>query len=163
MREDGSYQPMYDRTAVKSFEDWLENFELFKSEEMEEVCKEYGYDSRDAYAVFCDYYGSPPDPIYYRPSWEESNATWLQVYETVSEGTPVSPPFETPEELVDYLVENGDFWDQRRRANPNRFSVINCDPWPRDRAEEFVRSGWAISFVIDSNGLRSGVAALGEA
>lgn len=35
------------------------------------------------------------------------------LYEEVSEGTPVTPVFATEEELVDYLVENGNFWGQK--------------------------------------------------
>lgn len=162
-RDDGSYQPMFDHSAQDRFLQWLEDFERFKAEEMKEACEEYGYDARDAYAAFCDYDGGPPDHIYCRPNWSKSEATWFQVYETVSEGTPVTPAFETQAELVDYLVENGDFWDQKRRADPNRFIGINCAPWPRDRAEKFVGSGFAVSFVVDKKGIRSGVEALSDA
>lgn len=61
-----------------------------------------------------DYYGNAPDVNDYVPEWPESEATWFQVYETVSEGTPVSPPFATREELVEYLIAHGDFWAQSR-------------------------------------------------
>lgn len=162
-RDNGSYQPMYDHSASDRFAQWLEDFENFKAKEMDEVCREYGYDPRDAYAAFCEYDGGPPDHEYCRPNWDESEAMWIQVYETVSEGTPVSPPFETPEELIDYLVKNGDFWDQKRRADPNRMGGMNCDPWPREQAERFVKTGFSVSFVMDSKGFRSGVEALADA
>ena len=161
--ENGCYQPMYDESAGESFTEWLKEFEQFKAEEIDIICKEYGYDKRDAYSVFCEYAGGPPDYKYYRPYWEGTEAAWWQVYETISEGTPVSPPFATPEELIDYLVENGDFWDQKRRSKPNRISGIRCGPWPRERAEKFVNTGFAVSFVLDSKGFRSGVAALADA
>ena len=85
--------------------------------------------------------------------------TWYQVYETVSEGTPVTPAFETREELVEYLVENGDFWDQKRRtAGPRGGFQMSCDPWSRKSAEAFVMgSGWAPSMVVSSGVLQSGV------
>jgi hypothetical protein len=66
--------------------------------------------------------------------------TWFQVYETVSEGTPVTPPFATKEELVDYLVANGDFWDQHRGDGG----------WSRENAEAFVGAGFAMSLVVNT-------------
>ena len=85
--------------------------------------------------------------------------TWWQVYETVSEGTPVTPPFETREELVEYLVANGDFWDQKRRTEGR--SSMPCEPWPRKQAESFVfGSGWSPSLVVANGRVMSGVEAI---
>lgn len=49
-----------------------------------------------------------------------------QVWEGVSEGSPVSPVFETPEELIDYLAEGGDAWCRRRpdEKPPSRRAAI---------------------------------------
>jgi hypothetical protein len=41
------------------------------------------------------------------PQWAEEEATHYQMYENVSEGTPISPACETPEELARWLAENG--------------------------------------------------------
>ncbi len=101
----------------------------------------------------------PPDPEYYRPQWGEGLATWWQVYETVSEGTPVTPPFATREELVEYLVENGDFWDQARRKRG--WTITDCAPWSRATAEKFVLgSGCAPSMISFGGRLMSGVEGL---
>jgi hypothetical protein len=62
---------------------------------------------------------------------------WWQVWETVSEGSPVTPAFSTPEELIEYLVANGDSWDQKRLDGG----------WERSSAEQFVKSGWAPSLI----------------
>ena len=56
------------------------------------------------------------------------------MYETVSEGTPVTPKFATKEELVEYLVTRGTFYD---------------GPWKRKVAEAFVKEEWAPSMVIN--------------
>lgn len=94
---------------------------------------------------YCKYYwedvGNPPDPSYYRPKFAEE-PTWFQVYQTVSEGYPVSPPFATQEELIDYLAAHGDFWGQNRGEPPPS----------REAAEQFVRSGFALSMVATSDG-----------
>ena len=57
-----------------------------------------------------DYFGRAPDMNYYVPDWTEAEATWFQVYETVSEGTPITPPFATKDELVEFLCTKKDFW-----------------------------------------------------
>jgi hypothetical protein len=55
---------------------------------------------------FAAWEGGPPRPDSYRPAFE-SAPTAFQVYETVSEGTPISPVFETRDELIDWLVNDG--------------------------------------------------------
>jgi hypothetical protein len=47
------------------------------------------------------------DRPYYRPEWPEGSATAYQVYENVSEGTPVSPVFQTKEEVIAWLQGQG--------------------------------------------------------
>ena len=78
------------------------------------------------------------------------------MYETVSEGTPVTPPFATKEELVEYLIEHGDFWDQKRRKEGN--TIMPCDPWTREQAETFVNdTEWAPSGMIINGKYMSGI------
>lgn len=90
--------------------------------------------------------GSRPHPDDYFPDWPADERTGWCVYETVSEGTPVTPVFATPEELIDYLVEHGDFWDQKRRAQGE--SLMPCAPWEREAATRFVTAGWAPSLIL---------------
>jgi hypothetical protein len=74
--------------------------------------------------------------------WEETpipEGEGWQVWETVSEGSPVSPVFATGEELVEYLVEGGDSWC---RSRPDE------SPPSRSAAEAFVLgAGWVPSGV----------------
>jgi len=58
---------------------------------------------------------------------------WFQLFETVSEGTPLSPPFKTKDELVEWLVNNRDYWDHQ---------------WTRPQAEGIVGSGHALSGMM---------------
>lgn len=94
-----------------------------------------------------DYYGGAPDVNDYVPEWPEAEATWFQVYETVSEGTPVTPPFATREELVEYLIANGDFWDKSRGRGG----------YTREQAEAFVKSEWAPSMIVTGGKVYSGI------
>lgn len=143
------YKPLYDNDSESAWAEWQAEFAAFIGAEHDRIIAEYGeesYPKGEPYRAFCAWHCEPPDPNYYRPKWDESAATWFQVYETVSEGTPVTPPFATKEELVDYLVANGDFWDQRRRRDG--VTSMECGPWDRAAAERFVGIGWAPSLLV---------------
>lgn len=50
--------------------------------------------------------GDRPKKRDYMPDWTEEEATHFMMYETMSEGTPLSPAFATPEELARWCVDN---------------------------------------------------------
>lgn len=153
-------QPMFDKSYVNAAEDWLSEFDGLRADwetSSEREWYEHG---------LCHWASenSAPDPAYYRP-WSDADATWFQLWETVSEGTPVSPPFETQEDLIKYLAENGDFWDQRRCKERDWETlwggVAGVSGWGQERAERFVLgTGWAPSFIIKDNKLMSGIEAV---
>lgn len=151
------YQAMHDSSYLGALNEWIEEHRQWESGEHPSQIK-YGY-RREKYPHFAHYGGNPPSVECYRPDWKPEEMTWWQVYETVSEGTPVTPPFETQAELVEYLVANGDFWDQKRRAEGG--SVMSCDPWSRKSAESFVYgAGWAPTFIMAGGKFQSGVEAM---
>lgn len=151
-RNEQVYQPMYDRPFVEAMDEWNAEYALWRDGKHPDQLKGHANEHDDLVDVF----GNPPQTEYYRPNWKPEEMTWFQVYETVSEGTPVTPPFETREELVEYLVANGDFWDQKRREEG--CTVMDCAPWARKSAENFVYgSGWAPSFVVADGKIISGV------
>jgi hypothetical protein len=73
-----------------------------------------------------------PDPADYLPVFDvpADELGWC-LYETVSEGTPVSPVFATADELIEHLATHGQDWAQK--------------PMRREAAEALVRGGWAPS------------------
>lgn len=158
------YQPLRDQDAESAFQEWMDEYQKWLLSEHDRVIAEYGaddYPKSEPYRSFVKWHGSAPNPEYYRPQWSPDSLTWWQVWETVSEGTPVTPPFETQAELVEYLVANGDFWDQARRKEGR--TTMNCDPWTRKQAESFVYgAGWAPSLVVTQGAVMSGVEAMAE-
>ena len=131
------YQPLYDRDFDAAAGEWLEGLRKWEADEDGErtrAMREHGAQCR----YFWEWGGSPPDRAHYRPSWTDAVRTHYQVYETVSEGTPVTPHFATKRRLVDYLVEHGDFWDQHRGHGG----------WLRANAERFVENQWAPSLIV---------------
>lgn len=139
-------QPMHWRTFEQACAEWLADFDRIRAGNADET-------EAECYPGGVCHWASKntaPDPAYYRP-WKDEEATWFQLWETVSEGTPVSPPFSTEDELIDYLAENGDEWDQKRGDRP----------WGRQQAERFVKGGgWAPSMVVIGNRVMSGVEAV---
>ena len=88
--------------------------------------------------TYTDFDGEPPglaNPERYMPSGK-----WWQLYENVSEGTPLSPAFETSDELVDWLSNHEDYWG---------------DAWTREAAEHVVSNGYVPSMVIHNDGKSS--------
>lgn len=144
------FQPMLDLNFQDEKKGWIDG--LLEWEANDKTVKEG--------CEYWQYYGDPPDPEYYR-AWKTEEATWYQAWETVSEGTPVSPPFETQDELIEYLSENGDYWDQKRCHQPNWVKLWGGEPgvsaWGVERATAFVKSEWAPSLVVQSGQVMSGV------
>lgn len=94
-----------------------------------------------------DYDNEPPDGHCYRPDFGDT-ALAYQVYESVSEGTPVSPVFETAEEMVGWLMNDGSGLGIGGRQMP----------LTREQAESFVRNAYAPSMVYsNATGLVSGL------
>lgn len=143
-----SYLPLYDKDYETARAEWDRDNELWaKGEHPDQRDKSYDVSQ---YKTYAEWGSDKPDPLYYRPKWTEKEATWFQLYETVSEGTPVSPPFATEDELIEYLVRNGDFWDNHRGTGT----------YSREAAEAVVRGGWAPSLVSIGGKIMSGVEGL---
>ncbi len=88
---------------------------------------------------------SRPNPDDYMPDFPEGTATGWCMYETTSEGTPISPAFETPEDLARWLADT--------RASAFGGSTATYEQWLR-----MALAGWAPSAVVTSDGaLHSGV------
>ena len=129
-----AYQPLRDQDYDAAASEWLQgllDWEADKDGERSRVMRE------DGVRHYWDWHGEPPDKDCYRPAWTPEEMTAFQMYETVSEGTPVTPVFITKEALVEYLVTHGTFWD-------------NGTGWNRQAAERMVRDEWAPSLIVRS-------------
>jgi hypothetical protein len=149
----GSYMPMYNQTFNDAAREWKKGLIAWERGERPDYTSEESKSEE-----FWEYQGNPPERAYYRP-YKDEEATWFQVYETVSEGTPVTPPFEKREDLVTYLVECGDFWQQKRWAEGNTFMQPEKPGYSRKAAENFVMGdGYAPSMVVIQDGAGTQIA-----
>lgn len=117
----GNYKPMYNATFAGAVRDWKEDFLKWENGTDPQKAK---HPDRE----FWEWAGDPPDRESYRDRvWTKEEATCYQIYETVSEGTPTSPIFETTDEMAAWLVSEG---------------------YSKEAAKVFVREGWAPSMLL---------------
>jgi hypothetical protein len=69
-----------------------------------------------------------------------------QIWETVTEGSPVSPVFADPEKLADWMVQNDD--SITRNTTKEQWLIF------------IFKTGYAPTFIYDNNGFRTGVEAV---
>ena len=143
-RDIGEYMPMHDENFDEAFSKWLSEFDRIRAGNLTDSEKEY-YP-----AGLSDWLTDelPPDPKYYR-HYKDEEATWFQGYETVSEGTPFTPAFETPEELIEYLCTEGSLF---RDQYPDIFPILT-----QQQAENFVKAGSAVSMVVTDGVVKQGI------
>jgi hypothetical protein len=133
--DNGRYIPLLDQGYDEALTDWKKRKAKFEANPPAEFKG----------GTFEEWDGAEPQPGWYRPNWSATEMTHYQFYETVSEGTPLSPVFELLAELEDWLVEVGDSWG----------------PLSREAARAFCRSGSAPSFIGIGNRLIPGTHAAG--
>jgi hypothetical protein len=129
----GQYKSLYDEDYETAAQEWLANFDLWRAGKHESQSGEYASESKYYWE-----YDTPPNEESYRPKFTEE-PTWYQVYETVSEGSPTTPPFATQDELIDYLVNVGEMAGTQYQRKHSR-----------EAATKFVKgSGYAPSMVVE--------------
>jgi hypothetical protein len=124
------YVPLLDKSYEEALAEWQEEKRKWDAGERPDYYKDEEYPNGIS---FEEWHGEAPDSDYHRPAWPEESRTAIQIYETVSEGTPVSPVFSDKEEAITWVIEN---WDR----SP-------------DAARKFVETGWAPSFVMSGGRL----------
>lgn len=128
----GHYKALYDNDYETASQEWIANLLLWEKGQHED--QQGAGKARPRF--YWDWSGEPPNEDHYRSRhWTPEEATALQVYETVSEGTPVTPVFASKKDLIDYLVTNGTYWD-------------HGEGWPRQAAEQFVKNEYAPSMMV---------------
>ena len=102
-KQDGTYQPMFEESYKEAASAWVNECAVWSKQQHADQAKGYGVD----YNFYWDYAGMPPDKEYYMPEISAERRTHYQMYETTSEGTPISPVMKTPEKLARWLAASG--------------------------------------------------------
>ena len=146
-KDNGNYQPMFDRDYKIEFNEWLKEKEQWEKGLMKDWLKGGYIPKEEKYKdmPFEEWYGSAPDSRYYMPQWPDSERTHYMMYETTSEGTPKSPAFETPEQLAHYLADN--------KVSTFADMTTTYEKW----LKMIQGSGYACSAVMTNGEIKSGV------
>ena len=136
----GVYKPLMDN-YIDSLGYWKERVEEFISKMTEIITTGktivYKREFTDVKKLY-DYYTedrelNPPNIELYIPE-----GPWFQLYENVSDGTPLSPPFSTKEGLIEWLTNNPDYWGNQ---------------WTKAQAEGILKCEYAPSLAMIGNKL----------
>ena len=99
----GRLKPMFAEAYEDVINAWMQNHILWQKGEHPDQ-KLYPKDTA-ACKFFAEWSGDAPGIEFYNPNkWNEDQACCFQVYENVSEGTPMSPVFETLQAVEDWMV-----------------------------------------------------------
>ena len=152
--ERGAYVPLFDgasdaaQTAIARWQEGKEQWEAGYRESFDTpkvwqpLVPAEGKYTWEAWAGEC------PDPADYMPDFGDK-ATHFQMYETCTEGTPISPVVATPEVLARWLADNG--------ASAFGGMTASYEQWLA-----MIGRGWAPSAMVSAEtGLVSGVEAVG--
>jgi hypothetical protein len=148
--DNGDYIPLHDGKYSEELEKWkLENEKW--NEGLSDDWNGGWKPKKKEYEnmSYSEYNGSKPKKKDYMPEFDESELTHIMMYEDTSEGTPISPAFETPEELAHWLADN----------NASAFGDMTAtyEHWLAT-----CKSGWAPSAVVVRGKMMSGVEGINE-
>lgn len=93
--------------------------------------------------------GDQPRAEDYMPNWPEEQRTHYMMYESCSEGTPISPAFETPEDLARWLADNN--------ASAFGSQTASYGQWLAT-----IKRGWSVSAIASGGAFMSGVEAMAD-
>jgi hypothetical protein len=138
----GRYQPCVDADYESACREWYADAALWCRGEHPDQQKQPRPSYLANYRWYHEWHAPPHRKCHRERAWTPEEATHYQVYETVTEGTPITPVFATLEEMVEHLVRYGTDWDDDR-AHPG---------WDRAAAVAFAGAGHAMSAVVGPSG-----------
>lgn len=101
----GHYQPMFEEFYLDVLKEWIINHNLWIKGNHPDQKKYPGKTSNCSF--YAQWNGNPPDIDFYNlRKWTKEEATCFQVYETVTEGTPISPVFKSLEQVEKWLIQS---------------------------------------------------------
>ena len=136
--ERGNYIPLFDANVAQRQAEW----DTGAAKWAEGLIDDYrgGWEPKPAEIeseTYADWSGERPDPADYMPQWDDAERTHLMMYETCTEGTPISPAFATPEELAHWLADTN--------AISFGYSEAPYEAWLR-----VCKGGYAPSAIMDA-------------
>jgi len=138
--ENGEFIPLFPGDRYQSR---VDNWDKEKEEWERGEFPDYVSDENKK-LTFEEWVGARPNVEDYMSNWPAEQRTHFMMYEDTTKGTPISPAFETSEELAQWLVDNN--------ASAFGSQTGSYEGWLR-----IARGGWAPSLMIADGIMVSGV------
>lgn len=155
--ERGKYIPLLEGSFAEELTEWCE--QALRWLQGEKALPHYDESTRKCRLVYepigdyagslYDWIGEPPRDEGWMPSWPEHERTHWQMYETTSEGTPLSPVMDSPEALARWLADSG--------ASAFGKETASYEQWLGT-----ILAGGSFSAAMDERGWHSGVEIMGD-
>lgn len=96
----GHYIPKHDRSFEAAAAEWKAGYAAWER-------GEHYNGAGDFNGEFWEWDGGPPDREAHMPNWTDAERTHFQMYEDTTEGTPVSPVFDSIDKVARWCADNG--------------------------------------------------------
>lgn len=106
-KSDGTWQPMFDSFYLDALDEWLKDHKKWMNGTHQDLKKDPSL--KEEYPFYAMYHGDPPDVAYFQTrKFKAEDLTHIQLYESTTEGTPLSPVFKADEleKLCEWAAEN---------------------------------------------------------
>lgn len=106
----GNYIPLLSGSFAERAKEWETEYAQWQRGLRRDYSEVGGWIARTGDELtmrFTEWHGRRPSPDDYMPDWPESERTHIQMYESTSEGTPISPVMDDPKKLARWLADNG--------------------------------------------------------
>lgn len=127
-KDDGTYQPMHNRFYGDELKEWMIGHELWQDGTHPDLRKDPTL--KEKYPFYAMYHGNPPDVEYFQTKkYLPEELTHIQLYQTTSEGTPLSPVFRADEleKLCEWAAENATTFARYKATKEEWMRMLSND------------------------------------
>ena len=106
-KDDGNYHPMFNKYYGDALNNWIKEHDKWMNGTHPDLVDKTT--TKEEYPFYAQWNGNPPDIEYYQTKkYKPEELTHIQLYQTTSEGTPISPIFKANEleKLCEYAAKN---------------------------------------------------------
>jgi hypothetical protein len=126
--DSGNYQPMFNKYYGDALNEWMIQHKQWEDGTHADLID--NPKRKQEYPFYAQWGGNPPDVEYYQIiKYIEKELTHIQLYETTSEGTPISPVFKSNEldKLCEFAAENCTTFADFKATKEEWFKMFSDD------------------------------------
>ena len=127
-KDDGKYQPMFNRYYGDELNEWFYGHQQWENSTHKDLVEQP--ELKEKYPFYAMYHGNPPDVEYYQTrKFKPEELTHIQLYESTTEGTPLSPVFKADEleALCAWAAENATTFATCKTTKEEWFRMLSND------------------------------------